>query len=77
MTAEKDIHQILSAFVDDISTEESLENYWKKNKTAVKTLQQMNYFLYLELVEKFKKATMINFRLKFDKLESSDLWVPV
>jgi len=54
MTAEKDIHQILSAFVDDISTEESLENYWKKNKTAVKTLQQMNYFLYLELVEKFK-----------------------
>ena len=54
MSAEKDIHQILSAFVDDISTEESLENYWKKNKTAVKTLQQMNYFLYLELVEKFK-----------------------
>ena len=52
--AEKDIHQILSAFVDDISTEESLENYWKKNKTAVETLQQMNYFLYLELVEKFK-----------------------
>ena len=54
MTAEKDIHQILSAFVDDINTEESLENYWKKNKTAVATLQQMNYFLYLELVEKFK-----------------------
>ena len=54
MSAEKDIHQILSAFVDDINTEESLENYGKKNKTAVKTLQQMNYFLYLELVEKFK-----------------------
>ena len=52
--AEKDIHQILSAFVDDISTEKSLENYWKKNKTAIKTLQQMNNFLYLELVEKFK-----------------------
>ena len=59
MTAEKDIHQILSAFVDDISTEESLENYWKKNKTAVATLQQMNYFLYLELVEKFKKQREI------------------
>jgi len=54
MTAEKDIHQILSAFVDDISTEESLENYWKKNKTAIGTLKQLNKNLYNNLLEQFK-----------------------
>tara|TARA_R100000315_G_C5161984_1_gene93207 strand:- start:96 stop:314 length:219 start_codon:yes stop_codon:yes gene_type:complete len=54
MSAEKDIHQILSAFVDDISTEESLENYWKKNKTAIGTLKQLNKNLYNNLLEQFK-----------------------
>ena len=54
MSAEKDIHQILSAFVDDISTEESLENYWKKNKTAIGTLKQLNKNLYNNLLEQCK-----------------------
>jgi len=54
MTAEKDIHHILSAFVENITTEKELEKYWTRNSTAVNTIKRMDSSLYLDLVEKFK-----------------------
>ena len=54
MTDEKDIHHILSAFVENITTEKELEKYWTRNSTAVNTIKRMDSSLYLDLVEKFK-----------------------
>ena len=54
MTAEKDIHHILSAFVENITTEKELEKYWTRNSTAVNTIKRMDSSLYLDLAEKFK-----------------------
>jgi len=54
MTAEKDIHQILSAFIESNHSEKNLENYWIKNETALTTLKTMNAELYENLIEQFK-----------------------
>ena len=54
MTAEKDIHQILSAFIESNHIEKNLENYWIKNETALTTLKTMNAELYENLIEQFK-----------------------
>ena len=54
MTAEKDIHQILSAFIERNHSEKNLEDYWIKNETALTTLKTMNAELYEDLIEKFK-----------------------
>ena len=54
MTAEKDIHQILSAFIEGIHSEKNLEDYWKRNITALTTLKVMNEGLYENLIEQFK-----------------------
>ena len=54
MTAEKDIHQILSAFLDGIRSEKNLEDYWIKNKTGITTIKTMNAELYADLIEQFK-----------------------
>jgi hypothetical protein len=54
MTAEKDIHQILSAFIESNHSEKNLEDYWKRNITALTTLKVMNEGLYENLIEQFK-----------------------
>ena len=54
MTAEKDIHQILSAFIEGIHSEKNLEDYWIKNKTGITTIKTMNAELYADLIEQFK-----------------------
>jgi tryptophanyl-tRNA synthetase len=54
MTAEKDIHQILSAFIESNHSENNLEDYWIKNETALTTLKTMNAELYENLIEQFK-----------------------
>jgi|6_EtaG_2_1085325.scaffolds.fasta_scaffold21584_2 hypothetical protein len=53
MTAEKDIHHILSAFIP-FGSEKILENYWIENKTALTTLKTINKELYENLIEQFK-----------------------
>ena len=54
MTAEKDIHQILSAFIEGIHSENNLEDYWTRNKTVLASLKTMNAELYEDLIEQFK-----------------------
>ena len=54
MTAEKDIHHILSAFIESNHSEKNLEDYWKRNITALTTLKVMNEGLYENLIEQFK-----------------------